>query len=126
MATNADAYSGSPAEKLAGRQINTVFGHRVTAIDPDAATVALDDGTALAADTVLIATGGRARTLPIPGADLQGVHVLRTFADAIGIPIFQFPAANISLKNRVTGVHPAIMAPTMFYSYWTWKQPSAE
>ena len=47
------------------------------------------------------------------------------FEDAIGIPIFQFPAANISNKTRVTDVNPAILAPTMFYGFWDWKVPSA-
>jgi 3-phenylpropionate/trans-cinnamate dioxygenase ferredoxin reductase subunit len=39
----------------------------------------------LTADTVLIAVGGRARTLPVPGMELPGVHVLRTFDDAVAI-----------------------------------------
>lgn len=48
------------------------------------------------------------------------------FADAVGLTIFQFPAANISNKSRVTGLEPAILAPTMFYGYWKWKVPSAQ
>ncbi|KJL26603.1 Rhodocoxin reductase [Microbacterium azadirachtae] len=72
-------------ERLTDLDIGTLFSRRATALDPGAASVALDDGTVVAADTVLLATGGRARTLPIPGADLPGVHVLRSFADAIGI-----------------------------------------
>ncbi len=72
-------------EKLAAKNIKTVFGRQATSIDLDAACVTLDDGMILAADTILIATGGYARTLPIPGHDLPGVHMLRTFSDAIRI-----------------------------------------
>jgi peptide/nickel transport system substrate-binding protein len=46
------------------------------------------------------------------------------FADGVGITIFQFPSANISNKTRVTGLEPAILAPTMFYGYWNWKVPA--
>ena len=48
------------------------------------------------------------------------------YKDAIGITVFQFPSANISNKTRVTGLDPAILAPTMFYNYWNWKAPSAK
>lgn len=44
--------------------------------------------------------------------------------DAIGIPIFQFPAAVMWDKTRLTGVDPAILSPTMFYGYWNWKPAS--
>jgi len=45
--------------------------------------------------------------------------------DAIGIPIFQFPAASMWDKTKITGVDPAILSPTMFYGFWDWK-PSAQ
>jgi peptide/nickel transport system substrate-binding protein len=48
----------------------------------------------------------------------------KLFEDAVGITIFQFPSATISNKTRVTGLEPAILAPTMFYGYWNWKVPS--
>lgn len=73
------------SEKFAGEGIDTFFGRTATSIDVDAASVTLDDGTTIPADTILLATGGRARTLPIPGSDLPGVHVLRTFSDAWAI-----------------------------------------
>ncbi len=44
--------------------------------------------------------------------------------DAIGIPIFQFPAAVMWDKSRLTGVDPAVLSPTMFYGYWNWKPAS--
>ncbi|WP_231734846.1 NAD(P)/FAD-dependent oxidoreductase [Microbacterium hominis] len=77
-----DKLAFASAQKLAEKRIQTKFGSGAAAIDPAALAVTLHDGEVIAADTILIATGGRARTLPIPGADLPGVHVLRTFADA--------------------------------------------
>jgi 3-phenylpropionate/trans-cinnamate dioxygenase ferredoxin reductase component len=57
-------------------------GVRVTAIDRGSSTVDLDDGEELSYSTLVLATGAANRTLPVPGADLAGVHVLRTLADA--------------------------------------------
>jgi 3-phenylpropionate/trans-cinnamate dioxygenase ferredoxin reductase subunit len=54
---------------------------RVEAIDPAARTIAFD-GQAIAYDTLILATGARARRLPIPGAELPGVLFLRTADDA--------------------------------------------
>jgi len=44
--------------------------------------VELSDGRTLRYATLIIATGARARSLPIPGADLDGVLTLRSAADA--------------------------------------------
>jgi 3-phenylpropionate/trans-cinnamate dioxygenase ferredoxin reductase subunit len=57
-------------------------GIAVASIDTGARTVALEDGSQLAYDRLLLATGARARTLDIEGADLPGVLTLRTLADA--------------------------------------------
>jgi NADPH-dependent 2,4-dienoyl-CoA reductase/sulfur reductase-like enzyme len=72
-------------QKLDAAGIAVTTGHRVRAIDADTASVTLDSGEVLAADTILLATGGRARRLSIPGADAPQVHVLRTFDDARAI-----------------------------------------
>jgi 3-phenylpropionate/trans-cinnamate dioxygenase ferredoxin reductase subunit len=56
-----------------------------TAIDPRAREVRLGDGERLPFDRLLIATGAQPRRLRIPGADLPGVHLLRTLADADAI-----------------------------------------
>ncbi|MGN6218752.1 MAG: NAD(P)/FAD-dependent oxidoreductase [Microbacterium sp.] len=58
------------------------FGRRAVGIDAEAGSVLLDSGETLAADTILLATGGRARMPRIPGIESSAVHVLRTFADA--------------------------------------------
>jgi NADPH-dependent 2,4-dienoyl-CoA reductase/sulfur reductase-like enzyme len=80
-----DRLSFATDQKLADARIGVRTGQAVTAIDPDAASVTLESGEVLPADTILLATGGRARTLSIPGATSPNVHVLRTLADAQAI-----------------------------------------
>jgi NADPH-dependent 2,4-dienoyl-CoA reductase/sulfur reductase-like enzyme/nitrite reductase/ring-hydroxylating ferredoxin subunit len=57
----------------------------VTALDPGTLTVTFADGSTMAAHRVLLATGGKPRTLPVPGADKAGCHTLRSRADAEAI-----------------------------------------
>jgi 3-phenylpropionate/trans-cinnamate dioxygenase ferredoxin reductase component len=57
------------------------LGMRAVEIDRAAQRVALDDGTRLPYDALLLATGSRARRLTARGATLEGVHELRTVAD---------------------------------------------
>jgi 3-phenylpropionate/trans-cinnamate dioxygenase ferredoxin reductase subunit len=56
-----------------------------TAIHRDERKVLLSDGSALAYDKLILCTGGRARPLPVPGADLPGVFSLRSLDDAAAI-----------------------------------------
>jgi 3-phenylpropionate/trans-cinnamate dioxygenase ferredoxin reductase subunit len=63
--------------------IELVTGARVAAIDPGTKRVSLADGTQRPYATLILATGSRARDLPVPGADLAGVHKLRTIADVL-------------------------------------------
>lgn len=61
---------------------DVAFRHaRVTGIDRDTGTIALDDGDALSYDRLVLCTGARPRPLDIPGTDLDGVHALRGAAD---------------------------------------------
>jgi 3-phenylpropionate/trans-cinnamate dioxygenase ferredoxin reductase component len=53
----------------------------VTGIDPGASRVTLDGEGELAYDRLLLTTGAEPRRIDIPGADLEGVHYLRTLAD---------------------------------------------
>ncbi len=64
------------------RNIELRLGTTVTAIDPAAHTVTLEDGSQLSYGKLLIATGSRVRTLDVPGAELPGVHYLRTAEEA--------------------------------------------
>jgi 3-phenylpropionate/trans-cinnamate dioxygenase ferredoxin reductase component len=57
----------------------------VASVDPAAHTVTLATGEKLGYEKVLIATGGRNRRLGIPGADLPGLHYLRTKAECDAI-----------------------------------------
>ncbi|WP_298967812.1 FAD-dependent oxidoreductase [uncultured Methylobacterium sp.] len=55
---------------------------RATAIDCDGRRVVLASGESLPYDHLVLATGARNRPLPVAGADLKGVHQLRTLAEA--------------------------------------------
>ena len=53
-------------------------------------TVELTDGRLLAYDKLLLATGARVRKLKCPGAELPGIHYLKTIADVDGLQsVFQ-------------------------------------
>jgi 3-phenylpropionate/trans-cinnamate dioxygenase ferredoxin reductase subunit len=54
----------------------------VSAIDPAAREVVLGDGERIAFDRLLLAVGAEPRRLTLPGAELEGVHYLRTLADS--------------------------------------------
>jgi 3-phenylpropionate/trans-cinnamate dioxygenase ferredoxin reductase subunit len=68
----------------------------VTAIDTDNKQVHLDSGETLNFDKLALCTGARARPLPIPGADLNAIHYLRTMDDVKGIQ-----ASSAAAKNAV-------------------------
>jgi 3-phenylpropionate/trans-cinnamate dioxygenase ferredoxin reductase component len=67
---------------FADNRVDLRSGARVTAIDRASRAVALDDGSVLTYTALVLATGARTRTLPVPGTDRAGVHELRTLADA--------------------------------------------
>jgi 3-phenylpropionate/trans-cinnamate dioxygenase ferredoxin reductase subunit len=62
--------------------VELVPGTTVHAIDAGARAVVLADGRRVAFDRLLLATGSEPRSLAVPGADLHGVHYLRTIDDA--------------------------------------------
>jgi 3-phenylpropionate/trans-cinnamate dioxygenase ferredoxin reductase subunit len=53
-------------------------GTRVAGLALAASEVVLDGGDRVGFDRLLLATGSAARRLPVPGAELDGVHLLRT------------------------------------------------
>jgi 3-phenylpropionate/trans-cinnamate dioxygenase ferredoxin reductase subunit len=55
------------------------------AVDPAAHTLVLESGQELEYQKLLLATGGRNRSLRIPGAGLPGIYFLRTVADCDAI-----------------------------------------
>ena len=79
-----DGWYVRPADWYAGHEVE-LRGGTVAAVDPAAHTVTLDPGGELGYQKLLIATGGRNRRLRIPGADLPGLHYLRTVAECDAI-----------------------------------------
>ncbi len=70
-----------PSDYYAEQHIGLRLGIRATAIDPKRKVIGLDGGGEIPYDRLLVATGGRNRTLSAPGADLQGILQLRTVED---------------------------------------------
>jgi 3-phenylpropionate/trans-cinnamate dioxygenase ferredoxin reductase component len=58
------------------------LGLAVEAVDRDARTIVLADGERIRFDTLLLATGSEPRRLTLPGAELPGIHYLRSLPDA--------------------------------------------
>jgi 3-phenylpropionate/trans-cinnamate dioxygenase ferredoxin reductase subunit len=71
-----------PLEFYPENNIDFRAGVTATKLDRAAKSVALTDGSSLAYDILILATGARAIALPIEGADLKGIMALRTAADA--------------------------------------------
>jgi len=65
-----------------GQGIEIHSGATVARIDRHDHTIALDGGRSVGYERLLIATGATAIRLPLPGADLDGVHTLRTIEDS--------------------------------------------
>jgi 3-phenylpropionate/trans-cinnamate dioxygenase ferredoxin reductase component len=74
-----------PAGWYANRDVELRTGAVVAAVDAAAHTVTLDSGDELRYEKVLIATGGRNRRIGVDGADLPGIHYLRTMAECDAI-----------------------------------------
>jgi 3-phenylpropionate/trans-cinnamate dioxygenase ferredoxin reductase subunit len=62
--------------------VELLLDSTATAIDAGAKRVTLADGRELGYDALLLANGARSRQLSVPGSDLDGLHYLRTVADA--------------------------------------------
>ncbi len=70
-------------EFYARKGIDLRLGKRVEALDLASRRVRLEDGSHLDYGWLALTMGARCRTLPVPGTDLRGVHMLRTFDDAL-------------------------------------------
>lgn len=71
-----------PATFWPERQVELLLGRKVASVDPTAHRVTLTDGETFSYGSLVWATGGTPRRLPCAGADLKGVHGVRTRADA--------------------------------------------
>jgi 3-phenylpropionate/trans-cinnamate dioxygenase ferredoxin reductase component len=74
-----------PARWYEEHDVDRLVGSSAAVIDTAAHTVLLGSGQEVPYEKILIATGGRNRRLELPGADLPGVHYLRTVADCEAI-----------------------------------------
>ena len=62
--------------------VELLLGSPVISVDPTNKRITTAAGRSLGYGSLVWAAGGHARTLPLPGAGLAGVHTLRTLADA--------------------------------------------
>ncbi|KAJ7333893.1 Apoptosis-inducing factor 3 [Desmophyllum pertusum] len=79
---NADSIKLRSLEYLKDHDIEFISGAEATTLDSSKKTVTLSNGTVLNYDNVLIATGGKPRTLNVPGSDLENIFLLRSPDDA--------------------------------------------
>jgi 3-phenylpropionate/trans-cinnamate dioxygenase ferredoxin reductase subunit len=74
-----------PASFYDDESIDVRLETRVESIDRETHQVRTSDGEDIAYDKLILAIGSRARRVPVPGADLAGVHYLRSIADVDAI-----------------------------------------
>ncbi|MGQ0618059.1 MAG: NAD(P)/FAD-dependent oxidoreductase [Acidimicrobiia bacterium] len=77
-----DAARVHPDGFYAERSIDLV-NDRAVRIDPAARTIGLASGETTSFTTAVLATGAAPRPLDVPGAELAGVHYLRTINDSV-------------------------------------------
>lgn len=74
-----------PASWYEEKNITLKQGVHATKLDTAAHEVTLKNGEVLAYDKLVLATGSTVRELPVPGADADDVHYLRTVEDSDSI-----------------------------------------
>jgi 3-phenylpropionate/trans-cinnamate dioxygenase ferredoxin reductase subunit len=80
-----DGWYVRPAGWYEEHDVDRLSGAVAVGIDAAAHRVRLGSGQELGYQKILIATGGRNRRLKIPGAELPGLHYLRTLAECDAI-----------------------------------------
>lgn len=70
-----------PPQFWADKDVALKLGTEVTAVDPAGKVLTLSDGSSFTYGKLIWATGGDPRRLTCAGADLAGVHAVRTRAD---------------------------------------------
>jgi 3-phenylpropionate/trans-cinnamate dioxygenase ferredoxin reductase component len=76
-------------------RVEAMTGVRVTAIDAALGSVALSDGRSLRYDNLILCVGSRVRRLTCPGAELSGVHYVRTVDDVTRMQAEMGPGKNV-------------------------------
>src|SRR5580700_9856165 len=79
---DADSLMLRPESFYAEKDITLRLSTKAVSLQRSAQTVTLEGGETVAYEVLILATGARARRLHLPGADLDGVQVLRSAADA--------------------------------------------
>ncbi|HEY3324685.1 MAG TPA: FAD-dependent oxidoreductase [Planctomycetota bacterium] len=99
------------------------FHKRVISLDVPARKIVFEDGSNLSPDAILVATGGRARQLNVPGSQLPGVYTLRSWDDtdaligaiqsATNIAVIggSFIAMEVAASLQHRGAHVTVVAP---------------
>ena len=86
-----------PAGFYEEREIELEAGETVTSIDPRGNRVVLGGGRELTYDALLLSTGAEPRRLSVPGAELEGIHYLRTLADSDRLRRALAPRARVAV-----------------------------
>lgn len=107
-------------DELTELNIEAYYGDGAYEVDPTSRTVVLESGKQLTADAIVLATGGEARRLPIEGADLSQVLVLRNYEDALSLRQKLNPDARIAVIGGgfIGAETTASLSKSGFFVYW--------
>ncbi|MGH6839064.1 MAG: NAD(P)/FAD-dependent oxidoreductase [Methylocella sp.] len=87
------------------------LGVRVETIDRGAKTILIKGSAPLRYDKLVLATGGRARELAVPGARLRNIFYLRTIADVEELqPLMEAPRRLVIIGGGYIGLEAAAVA----------------
>jgi apoptosis-inducing factor 3 len=112
-----------PPELYAERRIELLLGSRVSAIDPTARTITLENGGRREFGALLLATGADPVHLEVPGNNADRVLYLRTFADSrtiverardakhVVVVGGSFIGLEVSASLRTRGIEVDVVAP---------------
>jgi 3-phenylpropionate/trans-cinnamate dioxygenase ferredoxin reductase subunit len=102
-------YKASVAYEKA--RVEMRLGVRVAEIDRHTKTLLISDGVPLHYDKLVIATGGRARELTVPGAGLRNIFYLRTISDVEALqPFMEAPRRLVIVGGGYIGLEAAAVA----------------
>jgi 3-phenylpropionate/trans-cinnamate dioxygenase ferredoxin reductase subunit len=74
-----------PPDFYESHRIDRRLATRITAVDRENRDMVTAAGTRIAYDTLVLATGSRARRIEVPGSELDGLHYLRNIDDVARI-----------------------------------------
>ncbi len=92
-----DDFTVEEAAWYRDHNVDLRLGTEVAAVNAADHTLTLPDGTTVGYDKLLLATGSASRRPPIPGADADGVHFLRTIDDAVALSAALTPGSSLAI-----------------------------